>query len=83
MQSIIRFFERLARRGTSVDLAVAFALATVMTTFYLEGFRVGVFWSALGLFIEAMSPYSAHIQKLRQRKQILNRYEVNPRPLGI
>jgi hypothetical protein len=83
MQSILSFFERLARRGTSVDLAVAFALAAAMATFYLEGFRVGVFWSAFGLVIEAMSPYSAHIEKLRQRKQIVNRYKFNPRPLGI
>jgi hypothetical protein len=73
----------LARSGVAVDISVVLAMVTAMAVFYLEGFGFGVFWSALGLFIQGMSPYSSHIQRFRQRKAILNRYEFNRRPLGI
>jgi hypothetical protein len=75
------FFERLARSGTAVDIAVVFALMTAIAVFFLEGFGTGVWVSVLGLLIEAANPYRSQIERIRRGKQILNRYDHTP--LGI
>jgi hypothetical protein len=75
MQPARFFFERLARSGTAVDIAVVLALITATAVFYLEGFSVGVWVSALGFFIEGLNPYRSRVEGTRRAKEALNRYK--------
>jgi hypothetical protein len=81
----MRPFDRMARTGTAVDLAVSFAICTATLVFVLNGALEAAVTSTVCLVVVIGSrPWRAsQIERQKRARAILTYHERMRRPLGL
>jgi hypothetical protein len=79
-------FERLARSGVAIDIALAVAVVSTGAAFLVRGSENALFWTVLGLLLLAGYSPSRHMERTRGAKRRFGERAPgggNPRPLGL